>query len=31
MVSNKIPNLQWRAVHFKLKFAMVSNVNHSPW
>jgi len=26
----KIPTLQWRAVHFTLKSAMVSYLNHTP-
>jgi len=25
-----IPTLQWRAVHFKLKYVMTSNLNHTP-
>jgi len=30
MVSNKNSSLQWRAVHFTLKLAMVSYLNHTP-
>jgi len=30
MVSIKLPALQWRAVHFTLKSAMVSYLNHTP-
>jgi len=26
----KIPTLQWRIVHFTLKSAMVSYLNHTP-
>jgi len=30
MVSNKISTLQWRDVHFTLKSAVVSHLNHTP-
>jgi len=26
----KIPTLQWRTMHFTLRFAMVSYLNHFP-